>query len=82
MSDLLLRNHAPDAQGLVHEVTPASAGWGHVGFALYRLKPGQSVMRRFRFEDMTADVMKSPLRIGLRDASGPALMNHALRFDE
>ena len=43
MSDLLLKNHAPDAQGLVHRVTPESAGWGHVGFALYRLKPGQSI---------------------------------------
>ena len=43
MADLLLKNHAPDAQGLVHRVTPESAGWGHVGFGLYRLKPGQSL---------------------------------------
>lgn len=43
MADLLLKNHAPDAQGLVHRVTPQSAGWGHVGFALYRLKAGQSL---------------------------------------
>jgi 5-deoxy-glucuronate isomerase len=43
MPDLLLKNHAPDARGLVHRVTPASAGWGHVGFELYRLKPGQSL---------------------------------------
>jgi len=43
MADLLLRNHAPDARGLVHRVTPESAGWGHVGFALYRLRPGQSI---------------------------------------
>ena len=38
MADLLLKNHAPDAQGLVHRVTPESAGWGHVGFELYRLQ--------------------------------------------
>ena len=43
MPDLLLKNHAPDPQGLVHRVTPASAGWGHVGFELYRLKPGQRI---------------------------------------
>jgi 5-deoxy-glucuronate isomerase len=43
MGELLLKNHAPDAQGLVHRVTPESAGWGHVGFSLYRLKPGQSL---------------------------------------
>ena len=27
MSELLLRHHAPDAGGLVHHVTPGSAGW-------------------------------------------------------
>jgi 5-deoxy-glucuronate isomerase len=43
MSDLLLKNHPPDPTGLVHRVTPESAGWGHVGFELYRLQPGQSL---------------------------------------
>lgn len=26
--------------GLVHEITPQSAGWTHVGFSLHRLEPG------------------------------------------
>jgi 5-deoxy-glucuronate isomerase len=43
MSRLLLKNHAPDERGLVHRVTPESAGWGHVGFELHRLAPGQSL---------------------------------------
>ena len=43
MTDLLLKNHAPDRSGLVHRVTPESAGWGHVGFELYRLEPGQGL---------------------------------------
>jgi 5-deoxy-glucuronate isomerase len=43
MPDLLLKNHAPDPQGLVHRVTPESAGWGHVGFELYRLNAGQGL---------------------------------------
>lgn len=43
MSGLLLKNHAPDGRGMVHRVTPESAGWGHVGFELYRLAPGQSL---------------------------------------
>lgn len=29
--------------GKVHDVTPASAGWGYVGFALHRLAPGERV---------------------------------------
>jgi 5-deoxy-glucuronate isomerase len=43
MSRLLLKNRAPDRQGLVHRVTPESAGWGHVGFELHRLRPGQEI---------------------------------------
>ncbi|BAI74758.1 myo-inositol catabolism protein (plasmid) [Azospirillum sp. B510] len=42
MSKLLLRNHSPDTTGRVHHVTPDSAGWTHVGFDLYRLRPGQT----------------------------------------
>ncbi len=29
--------------GLIHAVTPATAGWGHVGFSLWRLAPGETV---------------------------------------
>ena len=29
------------AHGKVHDITPESAGWGHVGFGLYRLAPGE-----------------------------------------
>ena len=32
--------HPSGDTGKVHDVTPASAGWGHVGFGLYRLKAG------------------------------------------
>jgi 5-deoxy-glucuronate isomerase len=28
--------------GLVHDITPADAGWSHVGFALHRLAPGET----------------------------------------
>ncbi len=38
MSRLLLRPTA--ARGKVHAVTPESAGWGYVGFDLWRLEPG------------------------------------------
>jgi 5-deoxy-glucuronate isomerase len=43
MQGLQLKNGAPDANGLVHRVTPESAGWTHVGFELHRLKPGQTL---------------------------------------
>lgn len=30
------------SHGKVHDITPASAGWSYVGFALYRLKAGET----------------------------------------
>ena len=30
------------SHGKVHEITPQSAGWRHVGFSLYRLRPGEA----------------------------------------
>jgi len=41
MADLL--RHPTGMRGKVHDITPASAGWGHVGFALHRLQPGDHV---------------------------------------
>ena len=38
MADLLVKPSG--TRGKVHEVTPASAGWGYVGFTLFRLEPG------------------------------------------
>ncbi|MFM7335282.1 MAG: 5-deoxy-glucuronate isomerase, partial [Tabrizicola sp.] len=38
MPDLL--RHPNGTRGKVHEITPESAGWGYVGFTLYRLEPG------------------------------------------
>ncbi len=46
------------------------------------LKPGQSLMRKFRFNGIDAQTMNQPVRVGLRDTQGPALMNHVLRIDE
>jgi 5-deoxy-glucuronate isomerase len=40
MSRLLVRPSA--TSGLVHAITPASAGWTYVGFDLHRLMPGET----------------------------------------
>lgn len=45
MSELLRRRPTPDAAGLVHRVTPADAGWDHVGFELWRLPAGRRIER-------------------------------------
>jgi 5-deoxy-glucuronate isomerase len=38
MPDLLVK--PTGTRGKVHAITPESAGWGYVGFTLYRLEPG------------------------------------------
>lgn len=40
MKKLLIKPNG--TKGKVHDVTPASADWGYVGFGLYRLAPGES----------------------------------------
>jgi 5-deoxy-glucuronate isomerase len=40
MADLLVRPRG--THGKVHDITPESAGWGFVGFGLYRLLPGET----------------------------------------
>ncbi|WP_117190392.1 5-deoxy-glucuronate isomerase [Rhizobium terrae] len=44
MTDLLRKPKG--TSGKVHDVTPKDAGWGYVGFGLYRLKPGESVAEK------------------------------------
>jgi len=39
MADLLVKPSG--TSGKVHDITPQSAGWGYVGFGLYRLKSGE-----------------------------------------
>ena len=41
-ASLRVRPHAPAADGTVLVVTPASAGWDHVGFRVVKLDDGQS----------------------------------------
>jgi 5-deoxy-glucuronate isomerase len=44
--NLLVKPHRPDPEGCVLSVTPASAGWRHVGFEVFRLAPDQVLQRR------------------------------------
>ena len=43
MANLLVRKNKPDAEGVVLDVTPKSAGWTHVGFKVVELAAGQTM---------------------------------------
>ncbi|CAG4887499.1 5-deoxy-glucuronate isomerase [Paraburkholderia saeva] len=52
----LLVKASPDA-ATIASVTPASAGWRHVGFEAVRLAEGESIARRFDDEEMCVVVV-------------------------
>jgi 5-deoxy-glucuronate isomerase len=41
-----MRPHAADTHGCVLDVTPAGAGWQHVGFRVHKLGPRKAIARR------------------------------------
>lgn len=45
MANLLLKPQVSGPEGVVHRVTPESAGWSYVGFEVYDLQPGQALQR-------------------------------------
>ncbi|MBD2820898.1 5-deoxy-glucuronate isomerase [Xenorhabdus sp. 42] len=44
MSELLSKYHAPDQDKRTQHITPETANWGYVHFAVYELKAGESVV--------------------------------------
>lgn len=46
------------------------------------LRPGQSAVRRFRFPAAAEDVTGSAIRVGLRQSSGPAMLNKILTLED
>ncbi len=45
MPELLSKAGKPDAEGCIQRITPKGAGWDHVGFEAYLLKPGMRLSR-------------------------------------
>lgn len=47
-----------------------------------QMMPGQSVVRKFRFPDAAAKLQSSNVRVGIRQANGPAMLNHILSLHD
>jgi 5-deoxy-glucuronate isomerase len=59
MSRLLVRGRRePGPEGVVVNVTPASAGWEHVGFEVLELAPGVAAERRLDGRELCAVVVR------------------------
>lgn len=66
-SRLLLHPHAPDRDGFIHHITPASAGWGYVGFSVLQLPPQKVVSRQTEGNEICLVVLSGRVRISAGD---------------
>lgn len=66
-SRLLLHPHAPDRDGFIHHITPASAGWGYVGFSVLQLPPQKVVSRPTEGNEICLVVLSGRVRISAGD---------------
>jgi 5-deoxy-glucuronate isomerase len=66
-SRLLLHPHAPDRDGFIHHITPASAGWGYVGFSVLQLPPQKVVSRPTEGNEVCLVVLSGRVRISAGD---------------
>ena len=81
MSNLLLQ---PDlsGNGPIHDVTPASAGWSHVGFGLHDLAAGRSVGSDGTVNEICLVLLSGSVRIIAGDLDTGMLQGRASVFDK
>jgi 5-deoxy-glucuronate isomerase len=64
MPKLLIKPQPPGADGQIHAVTPASAGWRYVGFAVHRLDSGQTLARAGDDRELCLVMLSGTARVG------------------
>lgn len=81
MSHLLSRHHTPDASGRTQSITPESAGWKHVGFEVFHLKPGQQVQQDTGNEEVCLVLVSGKADVSTRTDSWENLGERMSVFD-
>ena len=66
-SRLLVHASEPDRDGFIHHITPASAGWGYVGFSVLRLPAGKVVSRPTDGNEVCLVILSGRVRIAAGD---------------
>jgi 5-deoxy-glucuronate isomerase len=79
---LRVRPCAPDAEGRVLAITPASAGWKYVGFELRRLAAGRQVALTSAGKELCIMVLTGTADIEVDDLSFPRLGGRRSVFDD
>lgn len=79
---LRVRPTAPDAEGRVLSITPASAGWKYVGFELRRLAAGQEAALTATGKEVCVVVLTGTADIHVDDLTFPQLGGRKSVFDD
>ncbi len=66
-SRLLVHPKAPDQDGFIHHITPASAGWHYVGFSVLQLQPHKVVSRPTEGNEVCLVILSGRVRISAGD---------------
>lgn len=73
MSELLVKQSAPEADGTFLRVTPRSAGWDYVGFEALRLEPAASARRGTGDRELCVVVIGGVVNVRTGDHDWPSL---------
>jgi 5-deoxy-glucuronate isomerase len=80
-SKLLVHPKAPDRDGFIHHITPASAGWGYVGFSVMQLRPQKVVSRPTDGNEVCLVILSGRVRISAGDTDFGLLGERESVFD-
>ncbi len=82
MSHLLVHTKAPDRDSCVLEVTPESAGWRYVGFAVHALPAGGSLQRVMAERETCLVVLSGKLTVTVGEQVFPSVGSRSSVFDD
>lgn len=68
-SRLIVPEHQPDRAGNVLRITPESAGWKYVGFEVFKLSQGQSLMRETGDQEVCVVLLSGLADVNTREKS-------------
>lgn len=78
---LLVKPLTDRADGLVHRITPQSAGWKYVGFEVFDLVPGQHIRHTTEDREVCLVIISGRVRITAADCTFGTLGERATPFD-
>ena len=82
MSELLVSSSEPDQEKCVLEVTPESAGWKYVGFAVHILARGDNLVRRLENREICIVILTGTITVEAGDETFSELGRRESVFDE